>query len=46
MARVLFIILVLVFAVPAVAVLGNRLARCCWHAVVQTQQSIDHQASP
>lgn len=46
MARVLFILLVLIVAVPAIAVLGNRVARYCWHAVAQTQQAIDHQASP
>ncbi len=46
MARVLLILLVLIIAVPAIAVGLNRLARHCWHEVIQTQQAIDQQAAP
>lgn len=39
MARVLFILLVVIIAVPATAIVVNKWARWCWHEVVQEVQT-------
>lgn len=41
MSRILLLLLILLIAIPAIAVGLNKLARRYWHDVVQTQTEID-----
>jgi hypothetical protein len=46
MARVLFIVVLILVLVPATAVCLNRLGKSFYHAVVEEQKAIDQRTHP